>query len=145
MRIPPCIRKRLAIALFGGCISICAQAESPCPDGLTFVGRMERMTNGLEVKERVSITVPSDLDTSYRQPSPSGKGGGAGSTLPQEVIPAGIHIIPSGRGSYGWAVSNPTLTGNTFTMYMYCSQDQGALNTNFGCTVAVDVCVKQAY
>ena len=27
-------------------------------------------------------------------------------------------------------------------MYLYCSQDQGALNTNWGCSVYVDVCAK---
>jgi hypothetical protein len=114
-------------------------------EGLTHVGKMERSTNGLEVKERTSINVPTNRDLSYHQPSPLGKGGQAGSILSQQTIPVGICIVADGRGSYGWAVSDPTmLNDHTFQMYLYCSQDQGVLNLEFGCAVSVDVYVKVA-
>jgi hypothetical protein len=119
--------------------------SAQCPDGLTYVGKMERKTDGLEVKERVSIHIPFDLDQSYHQPSPKGSGGRAESILPQQQIPPGIHITPGGSGSYGWAVSDPVmLDEHTFQMYLYCSQDQGALNTYWGCSVYVDVCGKRS-
>jgi hypothetical protein len=140
--------KQLGIALCGSVVTLLlgvVPVLGQCPSGFTKIGRMERSTSGLEVKERVSIKLPDDftLDTSYQQPSPSGKGGRAGSILPQQRIPKGIYISPGGRGTYGWAVSDPVmLDSRTFQMYLYCSQDQGALNTNWGCSVYVDVCAK---
>ena len=121
-------------------------AQSQCPPGLTSVGRMEEKTTGLEVKVRPSINIPFNLDKSYHQsPPPKGSGGRATTILSTQQIPAGIHIIPDGGGSFGWAVSDPVmLDEHTFQMFMYCSKDQGVFDFTIGCGVHVDVCGKNA-
>jgi hypothetical protein len=120
-------------------------AAAQCPPGFTHVGKLQGSTKETEVKIYPSIRLPDGLvlDTSYQQPSPSGKGGQAGSILSTQQIPPGIYIIPGGMASYGWAVSDPKmLDDRTFQMYLYCSQDSGALNLHWGCSVYVDVCAK---
>jgi len=126
-------------------VSAWSPAFAQCPEGFTHIGKMERKTTGLEVKERVSVQLPEGfaLDTSYQQASPSGQGGRAGSVLPQQRIPPGIYIVPGGSGSFGWAVSDPKmLDARTFQMYLYCSQDRGVLNTNWA-VASLSMCVRK--
>lgn len=140
--------RSLGVALVVLCSSSAyARQPASCPAGLDFIGSLEESTSGIEVKVRPIIYLPSGftLDTSYQQASPSGSGGRAGSILSSQQIPAGIYIMPGGVGSYGWAVSDPVLTGNRFEMYLYCSMDQAVVNVlHPGCTVWVDVCAKRA-
>jgi hypothetical protein len=113
-------------------LGIAVPGFAQCPADFVYIGRMERSTPGLEVKDRVRITIPPSvtLDTSYQQtPSPPGKGGRADSILSRQIIPSGLCIVADGRGSYGWAVSDPRMVdARTFEMYLYCSQDQGVFN-----------------
>jgi hypothetical protein len=129
------------------CSTICdAGQHASCPSGMAYAGTLEGSTTGREVKIRPSLSLPGgiSLDSSYQQPSPSGHGGQAQSILSSQQIPPGIYIMPSGIGTYGWAVSDPVLNGNTFTMYLYCSMDESGLNPVLhpGCSVWVDVCAK---
>jgi hypothetical protein len=123
-----------------------AGQHASCPSGFEYIGTLQGDTSGLEVKIWQQLRLPDgfNLDTSYQQASPSGSGNGARSTLPNELIPAGIHIMPGGVATGGWAVSNPVMVdARTFQMYLYCSMDQGALNfIHWGCSVWVDVCAK---
>jgi hypothetical protein len=80
-----------------------------------------------------------DIDTSFQQATYSCCGKDAGSGLPAPQIPRGIFIQNTG-GSVYWATWAPKLTGNAFSMQLYCGPEPppGA-----GCNVRVSVWVKQ--
>jgi hypothetical protein len=100
------------------------------------------------VKTRASIQIPFALASGYHQvPPPAGQGGDAESILPQQTIPAGLHIIPGGDiHGFGWAVSDPVLNDDQFSMFLYCSPGSDIYDQLFqSCSVYVDVCGAAAF
>lgn len=74
------------------------------------------------------------LDQNYRQQDFVCCGGGATAPTTNEAIPSGLELRV--KGGHFWSVSNPKLTGNTFSVHTYCGP---AALGGPGCNVSVDV------
>ena len=84
--------------------------------------------------ESCSIPDIESLDTSYHQGDFNCCGGGATSPTTGSNIPAGLDVKVD--GGYFWAVSNPRLSGSTFSIDTYCGPGP---NGGPGCNVKVTV------
>jgi hypothetical protein len=87
----------------------------------------------------VVLDAGKEIDTAYQQSTVSCCGGGATSNLAPSQIPRGI-FIKNTSGNVYWAISTPKLTGNTFSMQLYCGPQPPP---GEGCNVRVSVWVKQ--
>ena len=91
------------------------QTAAQCPVGFVDVGEVAATASAGRYREMTvtkDLLLPKDirLDESYRQKSIQAASDGGASDMRAAQIPAGLHLIPGGRGGGAWwSISNPRL------------------------------------
>jgi hypothetical protein len=92
-----------------------SQGASQCPMGFVDTGEVSATASAgryREVNVTKDLLLPKDirLDDSYRQKSIQAASDGGASEMRAVQIPAGLHLIPGGRGGGAWwSIANPRL------------------------------------
>lgn len=155
--------KKVVISIVAALVVPAAEAQTQCPNGLTYMGQAYKAASAefSEAKvaaEPVLVAFPPGviLDNTYRQSGGRWAGGSARAVMTDGDVPNGLHIIASGTegGSKGWSVHKPELKvlqerdgvimQRGYEMKLYCHTGSGASAQagHVSCNVRADFCAK---